>query len=419
MQPRRSAEVAGKVETSLLSGGVAGVGGNGGAATATAATTIISGSSEADAASTGGSGGSSGLAFVDAPFFANGGQGGVATASATASTRGGNATASASAAGGSGGSGDDEGGFGGNANASSTAEAGGLGDALSSAKANGGAGASSFDSLPTPGGNATATANASATGGGKAIATAVATPGLTENNFGESEIAQATSNAETVNGAEAQALSTAEGAPGSLEFFDLSSSSTAKTSFAGVTTTASVAILQDQTVTPTIEAIAQGGSVETVVNPNAISAISVALPDKAYVTTLIDGASNVADALLGPRDEIFGTADQLFGTAISTFDFRFHGDLLLGVIEGSDFDIAVNGAQIFTGGFVTDAVINLGSNFGPNIDLTIDGNGTFAIGGAVSGAAPEPSTWAMLLLGFAGLGLVGYRQTRGPEPQAA
>lgn len=32
---------------------------------------------------------------------------------------------------------------------------------------------------------------------------------------------------------------------------------------------------------------------------------------------------------------------------------------------------------------------------------------------------PEPSTWAMMLLGFAGLGLVGYRQTRAAEPQAA
>jgi hypothetical protein len=27
-------------------------------------------------------------------------------------------------------------------------------------------------------------------------------------------------------------------------------------------------------------------------------------------------------------------------------------------------------------------------------------------------AVPEPSTWAMMLLGFAGLGFVGYRQTR-------
>jgi PEP-CTERM motif len=30
----------------------------------------------------------------------------------------------------------------------------------------------------------------------------------------------------------------------------------------------------------------------------------------------------------------------------------------------------------------------------------------------VSGAVPEPSTWAMMLLGFAGLGLAGYRKAR-------
>jgi hypothetical protein len=34
-------------------------------------------------------------------------------------------------------------------------------------------------------------------------------------------------------------------------------------------------------------------------------------------------------------------------------------------------------------------------------------------------AVPERSTWALMLLGFAGLGFVGYRQTRKAKPQAA
>ena len=36
-----------------------------------------------------------------------------------------------------------------------------------------------------------------------------------------------------------------------------------------------------------------------------------------------------------------------------------------------------------------------------------------------SSVIPEPSTWAMMLLGFAGLAFLGYRQTRRAKPQAA
>ena len=39
--------------------------------------------------------------------------------------------------------------------------------------------------------------------------------------------------------------------------------------------------------------------------------------------------------------------------------------------------------------------------------MTASGNRIIATAG---GAAPEPSTWAMLLTGFAGLGFVGYRR---------
>jgi hypothetical protein len=141
---------------------------------------------------------------------------------------------------------------------------------------------------------------------------------------------------------------------------------------------------------PTVEAIAQGGSGPTSLDPDLFTgAISTALPDKAYATTLIGGASNVADALLGPGDEIFG-ASILGGFDVSsTFDFSFRGDLILGDISD-------------------DSVINLGF-MGPNIDLTIsDEFGIFVIGGAV----PEPSTWAMMLVGFAGLGWRAHARGR-------
>ena len=51
------------------------------------------------------------------------------------------------------------------------------------------------------------------------------------------------------------------------------------------------------------------GSGQAFVNPGQTAyAFSTALPDKAYATTLIGGASHVASALLGPRDAVFGTA---------------------------------------------------------------------------------------------------------------
>ena len=95
----------------------------------------------------------------------------------------------------------------------------------------------------------------------------------------------------------------------------------------------------------TTDAIAQGGSGQTAVDPSATAAvIATALPDEAYATTLIGGASNVADALLGAGDEIFGTAILDGLGASATFDFSFRGDLILGVIDG-EADIIVNGAD--------------------------------------------------------------------------
>jgi choice-of-anchor C domain-containing protein len=41
------------------------------------------------------------------------------------------------------------------------------------------------------------------------------------------------------------------------------------------------------------------------------------------------------------------------------------------------------------------------------------------IGGVAVTAVPEPSTWAMMLLGFVGLGLAGYRRTRTSRAFAA
>jgi hypothetical protein len=47
-----------------------------------------------------------------------------------------------------------------------------------------------------------------------------------------------------------------------------------------------------------------------------------------------------------------------------------------------------------------------GVSGGGSLRLAIDGNVT------ATDPVPEPSTWAMMLLGFAGLGFAGYRASR-------
>jgi hypothetical protein len=315
--------------------------------------------------------------------------------------------------GGNGDSGYENGGSGAAANAGSSARTTGSGDALSSASATGGEGQRGGETQGA-GGSATATADASAAGGGKAIATAVATTVLTPGLFTTGN-ANATSNAETVNGAMAQPLSTV--VQGVTFFFPGGQvTSTAKTSLAGVSVQSTAAAPVDtgfeSSVTATTDAIAQGGSGQTAVDPSeTAAAIAIVLPDKAYAATLIGGSSNVADALLGPGDKIFGTAILATvegSSASSTFDFSFRGDLILGVIADGGFDIIANGIDILSENVRDNSVINLGF-LGPNIDLTIEGDGVFALGGAV----PEQSTWAMMLIGFAGLGFTGYRSTGG------
>jgi hypothetical protein len=54
------------------------------------------------------------------------------------------------------------------------------------------------------------------------------------------------------------------------------------------------------------------------------------------------------------------------------------------------------------------------------VGADIVGAGAFNAAFSVSGSVvPEPSTWAMMLLGFAGLGLAGYRQAKKARPASA
>ena len=59
---------------------------------------------------------------------------------------------------------------------------------------------------------------------------------------------------------------------------------------------------------------------------------------------------------------------------------------------------------------ITDALGDTSMPTGENFSVFDGPVAGLRYGGVAFAAAPEPSTWAMLLLGFAGLGFVGYRK---------
>ena len=130
-------------------------------------------------------------------------------------------------------------------------------------------------------------------------------------------------------------------------------------------------------------------------------------------TFTLDGTLDVDVA--NTSIDITFTDGWTFSTAPKTFD---------GVVITAD-GVKITGVSIIStniSGFVPSDVSfdshNVDVNFPfppfsslpPGSAISLD---------VTSSVIPETSTWAMMLLGFAGLGFVGYRQTRRAKPQAA
>jgi hypothetical protein len=126
----------------------------------------------------------------------------------------------------------------------------------------------------------------------------------------------------------------------------------------------------------------------------------------------------------GPVTVGFGSLN--LGNGTTTYDTTFTLDISFTVPSGSgsnDFDASVTGNVHGNDGSVTINFDNAPETFNYNggsftvsvNDLTIslgDPNiqGTIALTAGV----PEPSTWAMMMLGFAGVGFMAYRRKSKP-----
>jgi hypothetical protein len=99
------------------------------------------------------------------------------------------------------------------------------------------------------------------------------------------------------------------------------------------------------------------------------------------------------------------------GSGGSTFDATLTGQLNPGNGNGT-VSINFGGAQLitFAGGSFNLAVDDLFLTK-TNLDDPVTGH----ISNLVLSGVPEPSTWAMMILGFLGIGLMAYRSKGGPR----
>ena len=143
-------------------------------------------------------------------------------------------------------------------------------------------------------------------------------------------------------------------------------------------------------------------------------------------------------SLTGPAPDLGGVSFPGSGTITASPTASagvFDIDTITGVIDGSEITgtSAFRGAdnEVFTNGFAFVSTVgisfetaagqsvNIFSFFGQGTPPTGNAYGEFAANPGAFGvgtftltAVPEASTWALMLIGFAGLGMAGYRASQ-------
>jgi hypothetical protein len=152
----------------------------------------------------------------------------------------------------------------------------------------------------------------------------------------------------------------------------------------------------------------------TITYTNGTSALN-SLIFGATLTFSLDGIVLGSDQVL-----ITTTSNQSSGTNLTPAQAQLDADYIN--ICGNSSNICGTGIQAFENtqgengvAFSTPLVAALNGTYNTDVALSLQ-SATYVSGdGVVTGrpsVVPEPSTWAMMLLGFAGLGFGGYRASR-------
>jgi hypothetical protein len=156
--------------------------------------------------------------------------------------------------------------------------------------------------------------------------------------------------------------------------------------------TTSLATLTPGTLGFGVMSVGYGGTGETLTyDAEADFTFQTTSPEKLFLTLFSNDSSGSGFDSLELKIVVDGNSSFTFQTESLDRTEAFFSDnsLLLGVLGAGNQTVDVSYLLTASG---------VGDGFGFD----------FGVGGAV----PEPSTWAMMLLGFAGLGYAGYRRAR-------
>jgi PEP-CTERM motif len=390
---------------------------NGGTAGGSATATTNTPSDPSNTATaTGGNGGSSCTGSADSGCFVGpGGAGGGAHSTATTSISTGAASAEAASFGGNGGNGEGHnigprGGIGGaassNASASST-----TGSAIATANSTGGRGGVGWGA---DGGTASSSAAASSTTG-SASATASSTGGA---GFGTAPSGAATASASAQN-SDGAALTSAS-APAGSSAEALTNAAVGSGSPTLVNITAGQAVC-NATLTPANGSIvgvgamsaAYGGTGQALTyEATATFDFSTSKREALDLNLLADNFSGIGfnslELQVTPLDGTTQTYTFSSLTGSAGAEAFFARAIPLGTISGADTQPSVTLSYDLT--FSAGTLAKAGDGFGFTYNITDP---------PLAGSAPEPSTWAMMIIGFASLAFAGYRRSRKRAASAA
>ena len=128
--------------------------------------------------------------------------------------------------------------------------------------------------------------------------------------------------------------------------------------------------------------------------------------DRPFGVAVVASGNPMNDAIIGSFDDEVDSFNFFTGSSIATLSF-FE---MIGPVNGGDPCTTgpVAGTCLIT--FPDAAVIGIQTDTGSVLLTAVS---------ATAGTVPEPSTWAMLLLGFAGLGFAGWRRAAKREAELA